>query len=110
MERDDYIYENGMEFYKWYYYPKWDVFLIKIDGMPQFSNVMGGAGCAMVGIKLRKNDDYECHLNINANEFYALALTPGQKRSLNHTLNKFSTNRTMFKKFYAMLIEKLFGK
>jgi len=110
MQTDEYIYENGIEFYKWYYYPRWDVFLIKIDGMPQFSNVMGGDVSAMVGIKLREKGDYECHLNLNANEFHALPLTPGQRRSLNHTLNKFSTDRTMFKQFYAMLINKLFGE
>jgi hypothetical protein len=110
METDDYIYENGCEFYKWYYYPKWDVFAMKIDGMPRFSNIMGGAEYTMVGIKLGKNDDYKCHLNININERFVLPLTPGQKRSLKNTLNKFSTDRAMFKKFYVMLIERLFSK
>lgn len=109
MDTDPEIYENGCEFYKWYYYPKWDLFVMKIDGIPQLSNVMGGNSHTMIGIKLRGSDNWEAHLNVNANERFVLPLTPGQKRSLTATLKKFSNDRRMFNSFYTLLFRKLFG-
>lgn len=110
METDPKIYENGCEFYKWYYYPKWDLFVIKIDGMPRLSNILGGTNHTFIGIKLRKDDDWEAHLNVNVNERFVLPLTPGMKRSLTVTLKKFSNDKRMFNSFYTLLFRKLFGE
>jgi len=108
MQTDPDIYENGCEFYKWYYYPQWDLFVMKIDGMARFSNVMGGDAHTFIGIKLRKDDDWEAHLNVNVNQHFVLPLDAGKKRSLTATLKKFSNDRRMFNSFYFKLFNLLF--
>jgi len=103
------IYENGCEFYKWYYYPHWDLYIMRIDGIPQLSNIMGGSDSTIIGIKLRKGDDWEVSLNLNASHFHALPLNSGQKSGITRTLKKFSENRIMFNSFYGALIKKVFN-
>jgi len=103
------IYKNGCEFYKWYYYPHWDLYVMKIDGIPQLSNIMGGTNHTMIGIKLRKGDHWEVALRLNASEYHAHPLNSGQKSAITRTLKKFSENRGMFDQFYGALIKRIFN-
>ncbi len=93
---------DGMEVYKWYYYSRWDLFVMKTESV---------GTSKFIGIKTYPDGDYEVHImgNLNVNEFFGEEINGGKKRSLNVALRKFSEDRSMFKKFYAKVIESIFN-